>query len=163
MKKLLLAFGICSLWLVIFYTINFVGIVSNFLDVAYSGHEVNMGRIMMTQIFWKPLIGFLILQTLLILVGYLLCFTIVSKMKKASEVYLLGGFVVLSFLSSALLLGSVEPIIATDYFEYGVRQELNRIFEFIGYQRINISVYLYALSTAVITWLLIRKQLRTVE
>jgi hypothetical protein len=61
-------------------------------------------------------------------------------------------FLFVSFFSSGIFLFSIEPIIATDYFEYGERQELNKVLETIGYGFFNTLIYISVLIISAVSW-----------
>lgn len=156
MKKILLAYLSCTVLLVLVFVFHYMYFLHGFLGDDY-GTFVWKSEVM-GVIFWPPLKWFFILQTLLILIGYLGGYWLLKVMDLDKSRFILITFIILALVAGAMTLGLFEPILATDYFEYGTRQDLNRIFEFIGYTRINVTVYIYLALTAILTWFVVDKE-----
>jgi hypothetical protein len=99
-----------------------------------------------TKVYWLPYFYMLIAVIIFMGLAYLINYLILRKNTKL--VWRLLSLVGFSLLCSGIILGSIEPYIARDTVEYGVRQELNQIFEIIGYASINFVVYLVPLVGA---------------
>jgi hypothetical protein len=82
--------------------------------------------------------------------------------KKLQDKKLISGclFLLTGFLIAAIGLMSIEPIIATDSFEYGERQELNKVLEGIGYGYANAMVYFCALFVSASAWGITQLQIK---
>jgi hypothetical protein len=156
MKKFLLAYVSSAVVLALVLFIHYLETLKGVLGSLYA--ELAWKMEVLTVLFMKPFFYLLILQTLLFFAGFGLVRFILKKRDQYVSKNILIGFIAVSALGGALFLGLFEPILATDYFEYGVRQELNRVFEMIGYARINVTVYGYLTLIAVLTWFFVRKE-----
>ncbi|CAG5085155.1 hypothetical protein [Parvicella tangerina] len=155
MKRFLWSYISSFLLLAIVFFWHYVELLKGVLgdiygEVLWKGEALYAG-------FIVPLIPLFILQSIMYFSGYLLIYYLLKK-RGGSNRMMLIGLVLFSWLGGALFLGLFEPILATDYFEYGTRQELNRIFELFGYTRINVTVYLYLTLTALLTWFFVKEK-----
>ena len=75
-----------------------------------------------------------------------------TKFFKEKKIWSLIAFVTAGFSIAAITLVSIEPIIATDMFEYGERQEYNKVLEAVGYTYINVMTYSCILLMSIFTW-----------
>lgn len=155
MKRFFLAYLSSLFVLLIILLIHYVEIMQMALGDAYS--EIVWKAEVMWMVFWMPYFGLVVLQSILFFGGFLVAFNIFRKRREINAKYFLPVLIGLSFLAAALFLGLFEPILSMDYFEYGTRQELNKVFERIGYPRINVTVYIYLALTAILTWSFVRK------
>lgn len=156
MKRFLLAYLVSIILLGVVLLVHYMEMLKAILGDVYS--EVAWKAEVMVMAFWQPLLILSLMIGLLFFAGYLIFWLIVKKIGITNSNYLLGGFVVIALLAGGLFLGFFEPVLSTDYFEYGVRQELNRLFEMIGYGRINVTVYFYLTLTAILIWFFVRKE-----
>lgn len=161
MKKFLWAYIANFILLLVVFAFHYVDLLQDVLGERSS--DLIWKFEVMAIAFWRPVFALLTMQTLLIFIGYLGIYGIFKKMKLNNSNSLLLSLLAFAVLIAALILGLFEPILATDYFEYGVRQELNHAFEFIGYTRINVTVYIYLALTAAITWFFVKNQLDTIN
>ncbi len=155
MRRFLLAYLVSFVLLAIVLFIHYLEVLSGFLGELYSEIAWKPEALMLG--FVKPLFLLFLLQSILYFLGYFLVYRLMKK-RNASSFNLLLAFSFVGLLGAILFLGLFEPILATDNFEYGVRQELNHIFELIGYARINVTVYIYLTLTAILTWFFVREK-----
>jgi hypothetical protein len=95
------------------------------------------------EVYWMPY--FYMFLVVLLFMGFTFLINYLMLKKNAKFVLRIITAVGFSLLCSGLILSSIEPYIARDAVEYGVRQDLNKIFELIGYSDINFVGYLIPL------------------
>lgn len=147
MVRILISYGVSVLITVLFFTLMYDSVFNNYrggsLDsLAYEADIMN-------SMYWPVITKVLLL--LAVLYGVLVLPLSWISIKKFSDKKMIsfGLFLLVGLLVAGISLVSVEPIIATDYFEYGERQELNKVLESIGYGYANVMVYLCAIFVSV--------------
>lgn len=155
MKKFLWAYlsSLGLLLAVLFY--HYVEIMQMALGEASS--EIVWKFEVIWMLFLQPFFGLTILQSILFFGVYLILLKI-FKGRNLNSSILLFGLMLIAITAAALFLSLFEPILSFDYFEYGTRQELNKVFERLGYLRINVTVYIYLTLTAILTWIFVKKE-----
>lgn len=156
-----MAYLACTVLLIFVFIFHYVGLLEDLLGENYANRIWRFE--ILKRIFFPPLLGLFILQTLLFSIGYLGVFAIIRKRSWYNEKVFLIALVALAWAVSGIMLGGFEPLLSTDYFEYGIRQELNAVFEFVGYTRINVTVYTYLTLTAILTWFFVKRETNKTE
>jgi hypothetical protein len=135
---------------IIFYLIIYYSGFNNFQGGAIKGFMWD--SLVLKEIFY-PII--LLIAVLLLVYNFvvLLPVTILLKSKLKLDIWQsLIAFLFIGFMIAGLFLFSIEPVIATDYFVYGVRQEYNKYLEIVGYNYVNTMVYLSLLLISASAW-----------
>lgn len=161
MVRLLVSYGVSALIALLFFTLMYNSVFNTYGGGRFEslGNESEV----MEMLFW-PVIPKLLLGLALLYLIVVFPLSWVST-KKFSEKKMIS--LCLFFLAGVVIAGvslmSVEPIIATDYFEYGERQELNKVLEAVGYGYTNMMIYLCAVVLAISAWAITQVQFKSVQ
>ena len=108
------------------------------------------------MLYWPFLPKILFLMVILFAVFIFPLSWISNKKFSEKKMISFGLYILVGLIVAGVSLLCVEPIIATDYFEYGERQELNKVLESIGYGYTNAMIYVCASLVAIRSWAIIK-------
>lgn len=158
MVRLLISYIVSVLIVMLIFTSMYFSVFETYSGGSFDGLGSD-GKVM-EMLYW-PVVLKLVLVLAVLYVCLVLPLTWISTKKfNEKKIISLGLFVVVGVLMAGIGLVSVEPIIATDYFEYGERQELNKVLEAIGYGYTNAMVYLSAFLVGVSSWAITQLQFK---
>jgi hypothetical protein len=146
-------------------TLFFTAMYSSVFDNYSGGRLESLGweSETMNVLFW-PIIPKLLLGLAILYLIVVFPISWLSRKKlNAKRLVSVGLFVLTGVLIAGIGLISVEPLIATDYFEYGERQELNKALEAIGYGYTNAMVYACSIFVSVSAWVITQLQFKSKE
>ncbi len=139
-----------------FFTVVYNSVFANYANGAFN--EIGWNGEVLNTLYLPAIPRILLLSALYLLIVVLPLSWLSNKKWSDKKVLSLISFVVVSALCAGILLMSVEPIIATDYFEYGERQEYNKALEAIGYGYTNVMVYLCLVALGLSSWFFTQKK-----
>lgn len=158
MVRLLISYFVSVVITVAVFTSMYFSVFDTYSGGVFEG-LASEGKVM-DMLYWPIVLKLFLIVALLYLI-FILPITWLSKKKFGDKKMIsFGLFVAVGLLVTGLSLISVEPIIATDYFEYGERQELNKVLEAIGYGYTNAMIYTCAILVAVSAWAITQLQLK---
>ena len=147
---------------IIFGYIGSFVIIMLFFKIVYSAIFESYGGGGLEELAWTSKVMDLVFYPIMnkILLFHLGFFAVIllpiigcsSKFLKEKKLWSFLAFVLGGVIVAAVTLVSIEPIIATDMFEYGERQEYNKVLEAIGYTYINAMTYSCIVLMSLFTW-----------
>lgn len=135
---------------IVSFLMLYYNILNNYADGFFLDHmwsDILLDRVVFPFLLYIALILLIFNFAILLPLNWLS-----SSKLKLDKIKSLLLFLFVGFISSGIFLLSIEPIIATDYFEYGERQELNKVLEIIGYGFFNSLTYTTVLIVSAVSW-----------
>ena len=166
-KRLILGFALSTvLGLSLFY-MRAASVLGDYIGDEKVGEsarrmiESDEGR---TYGYYIPIFSMIAACLVFMFVWVFLSDLLLNKLKLREKPYLyLPALLLVGAIPSAAILLSIEPYIAMDSVEYGVRQDWNFAFEKFGYTLVNLYMYLVPLSGALLFGILTVTQRRKAD
>jgi hypothetical protein len=150
MIRIIVAYVLSLAVLIIAFTIVYINVFESVNDGYFSDKKWDSG---IMDFAYYPTIGAIGLFHFLLFGLFMTpLIWLMSKKLKHKKLISLLSFLIAGLIVSAITLISIEPIIATDFFEYGERQEYNRALESIGYNYFNALTYISLCISSIFVW-----------
>ncbi len=161
MVRLLVSYTVSAIIVVLFFTMMYSAVFETYSGGSFDA--ISWKSDTMELLYWPVVLKLLLGLAFLYLI-VVLPLTWISNRKFSNKKMITAGlFILIGVFVAGIGLTAIEPIIATDYFEYGERQELNKVLEAIGYDYANVMVYLCAFLVALGTWAITQVQLKKIK